>query len=600
MFENDTSVQLITLLNFDFMILRLVILYCFTFFSLFSHAQTNVEFENYLNKQDSLMNISSEMKDAVSQIKLAEGILSKYDGLSDADKETYKDVYIGAFYSICSGYSLLNNKIKSIEYFKKSINAGFIYFDHVIVDPDLENIRNEKEFKELLDKAQNKYVDSLKTIIKEFKKDTITIKCLLQYANFHFSNDNRDSAFFYYSLASELSVELKYEKFQTESLRGIEQVYAHYDNFQKALELNFKLLQLCEKINDSECIANTWLELGGVYDNLGDSENSILYNKKAYSLYKYLANNPIRVINSANNIGYKYTVLHMPDSALHYFQESNALINNELKYLHPGAYAFTLYGLAKVNYQLNNLSIAMPYYKQSLELIDKRPDANYTNWIRGLNFIGLAELFKSAEHADSSIFYYSKALQVMPEKILIPNIYRNLAELYKNKDKDLAFDYLMKEAKLRDSLHNATNQRDLKNLTLNEQERQKDIAEKHKQEESERKQNIQYALIGLGILTFIMLFLLLGRSFITNTKLIIFLGVIALLLVFEFLNLLLHPFLEKVTNHSPVLMLIALVCIAALLVPLHHRLEKWSTQKLVEKNKEIRLSRAKQTIEKLS
>jgi NADH:ubiquinone oxidoreductase subunit 3 (subunit A) len=84
-----------------------------------------------------------------------------------------------------------------------------------------------------------------------------------------------------------------------------------------------------------------------------------------------------------------------------------------------------------------------------------------------------------------------------------------------------------------------------------------------------------------------------------NSKLIKFFGVIALLIVFEFLNLLLHPFLERVSNHSPVLMLLALVCIAALLVPLHHRIEKWATNQSVEKNKQIRLAAAKKTIQEL-
>ena len=73
----------------------------------------------------------------------------------------------------------------------------------------------------------------------------------------------------------------------------------------------------------------------------------------------------------------------------------------------------------------------------------------------------------------------------------------------------------------------------------------------------------------------------------------------ALLIVFEFLNLLLHPFLESITHHTPVLMLLALVFIAALLIPLHHRVEKWTTKMLVEKNKKIRLENAKKTIEKL-
>jgi len=71
------------------------------------------------------------------------------------------------------------------------------------------------------------------------------------------------------------------------------------------------------------------------------------------------------------------------------------------------------------------------------------------------------------------------------------------------------------------------------------------------------------------------------------------------LIVFEFLNLLVHPFLERVTHRTPLLMLLALVCIAALLAPFHHRLEKWATHRLVEKNKQIRLAAAKRTIEKL-
>ena len=72
--------------------------------------------------------------------------------------------------------------------------------------------------------------------------------------------------------------------------------------------------------------------------------------------------------------------------------------------------------------------------------------------------------------------------------------------------------------------------------------------------------------------------------------------IIALLIVFEFLNLLMHPFLERITHHNPVLMLLSLVCIAALLVPLHHRLEKWAVRRLLEKNKSIKLEATKKIV----
>ena len=136
-------------------------------------------------------------------------------------------------------------------------------------------------------------------------------------------------------------------------------------------------------------------------------------------------------------------------------------------------------------------------------------------------------------------------------------------------------------------------------MTFENNVRQQELAAEKIKAEEQRKQNIQYALIAFGIICFIILFLLFSRTVIANEKWISFFGIVALLIVFEFLNLLLHPFLEGITNHSTVLMLLALVCIAALLVPLHHKLEKWAKTKLVEKNKQIRLTAAKKTIEQL-
>ena len=162
-----------------------------------------------------------------------------------------------------------------------------------------------------------------------------------------------------------------------------------------------------------------------------------------------------------------------------------------------------------------------------------------------------------------------------------------------------AYYYFKVELALEDTIFSQERINKAQALAFNEEIRVAEEQNKKIKAEEQRKLNVQYALLAFGIITFIILFLLLSRSFITNTKIIEFLGVIALLIVFEFLNLLLHPFLERVTHHSPVLMLLALVCIAALLVPLHHKVEKWATAKLIEKNKQIRLAAAKKTIEQL-
>ena len=108
---------------------------------------------------------------------------------------------------------------------------------------------------------------------------------------------------------------------------------------------------------------------------------------------------------------------------------------------------------------------------------------------------------------------------------------------------------------------------------------------------------IGYNVVGLVI--FVVVFLFFSHTVIANPGLIRFLGVLSLLVLFEFINLLLHPYVGIITHHSPVLMLLFMVCLAALLIPLHHKLEHLITHKMVEKNRLIRLEAAKKTIAQL-
>jgi hypothetical protein len=174
-----------------------------------------------------------------------------------------------------------------------------------------------------------------------------------------------------------------------------------------------------------------------------------------------------------------------------------------------------------------------------------------------------------------------------------------LADIYRKTNCDSTMKYANIYTIANDSVFSNKINQQIHVMTFDERLRQQESAAEKIKEQKQRKQNIQYALLGFGIITFVILFLSLSRSIITNPKLIEFLGVVALLVVFEFLNLLLGPVLERITNHCPLLMLLAMVCVAALLVPLHSKLEKWSTAKLIEKNKTIRLAAAKRTIEQL-
>jgi hypothetical protein len=65
------------------------------------------------------------------------------------------------------------------------------------------------------------------------------------------------------------------------------------------------------------------------------------------------------------------------------------------------------------------------------------------------------------------------------------------------------------------------------------------------------------------------------------------LGVLSLLIFFEFLTLLLHPTVKEITHHTPVLEMLIFVAIASILIPLHHRVEHWLIEKLVQMREQV-------------
>lgn len=102
-----------------------------------------------------------------------------------------------------------------------------------------------------------------------------------------------------------------------------------------------------------------------------------------------------------------------------------------------------------------------------------------------------------------------------------------------------------------------------------------------------QSERLQLSVLAIVIIVFIIAFLLLSRSFI-EPALCKVLGIILLLITFEYIDQLLHPIVANFTNHTRVLMLLILVLIASLMVPLHYKLEKWTKYKLTERNRLIR------------
>jgi tetratricopeptide (TPR) repeat protein len=362
----------------------------------------------------------------------------------------------------------------------------------------------------------------------------------------------------------------------------------------KALDYHHKAIALAEKSGNFSLLSIAKLQVGHIYKDRGE------YNK-AIQIYQSSSNDAekgkIELIKTwpLANLGSVYLSINKLDSALMYSQRT---YENTLRVKDKNLQMLAFLNLAGIHSKMGNAPLAITYYNMAIQENTGTTNTRYLNLV----YSSLAEHYQSIQQTDSSELYARKAIAVVnksPFFYLSSKPAQLLAGIYENNNCDSTLKYARLFKTANDSLNSSKANQQILLMTFDEDLRQQEVAAEKIKANEERKQNIQYALIALGIITLLILYLLLSRSFITNTKLIEFFGVVALLIVFEFLNLLLHPFLERITNHSPVLMLLALVCIAALLVPLHHRLQKWATHKLVEKNKQIRLAAAKKTIDKL-
>ena len=365
-----------------------------------------------------------------------------------------------------------------------------------------------------------------------------------------------------------------------------------------ALEYFFKALPLAEKFNDRRRISSLYFDIAGTFYSLKNIDEFFRFTKKggenlpekSSSKYDYM------LVQYQRNMGIAYLEKNQLDSAL--FYEQAALQTSERLKLSTFQLQ-TLQLLGSVNAKMNEHELADVYFNKAMVLSDsvKSEIRKMAFFQRYIPFLTQHNRMDEAKVQTEKLWLLSGNTQNLNFKLVATGYKKDLFDKLNNTDS--AYYYSKIESGIRELIFNQNNQNVIQALAFKEQLRIIEDQSKKTEEAQQRKQNIQYALIAIGILILLTLYLLLSRSFITNTKLIEFFGVIALLIVFEFLNLLLHPFLERVTHHNPALMLLALVCIAALLVPLHHKVEKWATAKLVEKNKQIRLASAKKTIEEL-
>jgi len=430
----------------------------------------------------------------------------------------------------------------------------------------------------LFQNSYSQYIDSLREAIINNRHDTDRVFTFLRLSN-AYSDFDRDSAFQYAQEALDLAISNDFKKGQAQSLNIIGSLLTGTGNYPKAFEYHLEALRIAEELNNPILVAAIYHNLARVSTERSDYHTALAYLFKTKSTFESLDRQDY-VATALLNIGDTYDRMNKSDSAIFYLEQGLELAT---KIDYPYLLGAINSNLGHVYITVNKPDTAARYFRQSIHLLQASKDKTDLETLAGV-YEGFSKVMEIKGHGDSA-FYYARqsiaiSMQIADQKRIL-NAAKRLNQLYeKEKLIDSAYRYSNVANETREKILSEQKISQMEAMKFNEQLRQQEMARLKEIERKERKNTLQMIGIVLFIITFFSILLILSRRK-AHPKSLKYLGMLGLLLLFEFIALFIHPYVDKLTGHDPVYMLIILVGVAAILVPMHHKLEHWLREKLV-------------------
>ncbi|MBL7964783.1 MAG: tetratricopeptide repeat protein [Flavobacteriales bacterium] len=361
-----------------------------------------------------------------------------------------------------------------------------------------------------------------------------------------------------------------------------------------ALQLKYfyQGLEYAQRSGSPDYIGTAQKQIATVYKTLGDLPRALGLLKLALANVTW--NNQVNRV--CCHLSDCYRLMGQPDSALYWAQRSNIITDPGSD---PYAYARSYYMLGAAYAAKGERQLAEVHFARAIEIADS---FQVMIPLYG-SLVARGKMELEAGDIAAAIADGRRAMQVSQAGGNLEGLI-GASDLLRRSFKtmgqsDSAYRYFELRVLYADSLINATNLNKLQNMAFAQELKEREEARLKEQAAIDRANNIQFGIIALIVITLGIFLLVFSRTAVVGAKAIKNLSLIALLLFFEFINLLVHPFLGELTHHSPILMLLCMAAIAGLLIPLHHRMEKLITNMLVSKNNRVRLEAARRTIEEL-
>ena len=432
----------------------------------------------------------------------------------------------------------------------------------------------------------NKEIIALKQKMALAKQDSARVDLLNNIGVLFYTAKKDDSSFLYFTNAYNLSKKINNYKLLITSAHNLISINTNLGNFSEAVNIGLEMIKECEKKEDLDYVLYFLIGIHDTYRFAKDPKNQIEYSLKAIELAKkHKSNYATSILTDYATIGDDYQSAGQLDSALLYFNKDYELALKDSTH----GFNITYTNLGEINLRLKNYDIALTYFKKAMQYFDKEYANGQTNQInypellletsKAYNFIGN----QSAAIQYARLCYnYAKE---MNSNEYLKSGSENLYTLFEQmKQYDSAFFYQNIYIKLKDSLYNEEKTRKLEYVSIQQRIDEEKRLEELELQEEHRKKNLTLAAIGIFIPFFISLLFVISKWGKRKSKVLTSMGIASLLMLFEFISLLIHPYIEKLTHENIGLMYIILLLIASALVPLHHKMESLIKHKLSDSN----------------
>jgi len=463
--------------------------------------------------------------------------------------------------------------------------------------------------KENLDKSIGYYNEALE-MARVNKMDTVVAQALLALSSIYLKIPDADKALGYTTRALSVVSGLKNDSMLAIVHNSFGEVYQVKKERILSLRSYLTALRIAEEIKSDDLLRDCYTYLSYFYVSIKEYDKSIDYAMRSLNTPSTKGNASYFRVTDLNYIGSLYGVKKNYEMAITYYERSIRLADS-LKFdqLKIPAYISIL-----------NQYILADQPQKALEYFNSNPILRQTIINFGVSYVidhVYAIIYTGLGRYDSAKYYFERAapsFEKSPISFNKINFYSQFADFYKkSKDYPKAIDYYSKAKAFADQANNLESQQDiakqldtlyglvgnyhqsyeynrlyhmykdsLQKLSVEKDLMQMEVADeqerndrrlREEEEKTRKRHNIQYMGITIGIAVVFVLLVILG-VFQVSEGTIKTLGFFAFIFLFEFIILLADNKIHAWTHGEPLPVLGIKILLIAMLLPLHHWLEK--------------------------